>query len=335
MKQRPSSRQSLALVLAVILLATLGLLAWRLAGSRAEGGGRTVTVRRGALKPSIATSGRLVARRGATVVSSPAGGQVKIVATRPGEDVRRGDVLVVLDDAPARAEVARAERAVEMAETRIAIARGRAAADESRLPEVVVAENELDDARAALDAANRRLAATLILAPFDGLVDAVRVAEGAAYAPNGEALTMIDGGDLVVSADLDEVDRPLIAEGQEASVTVTAFPGTPLAGRVEALSGVAQSRGGTTVYTITVAFARPADLALRPGMSAEVRLVPADQEAVLLLPSGAVRRAGERRYVTVLRDGRPIEVEVRTGASSGGEVEIAAGLAEGDQVVLP
>jgi RND family efflux transporter MFP subunit len=244
-------------------------------------------------------------------------------------------VLVVLDDAPARAEVARAERAVEAAETRVWVARTRAASDGRLLPEVAVAEGEANDARAALTTANARLASTLLLAPFDGVVEAVRVSEGGAYAPNSDALTIADPGDLVVGAEVDEVDRPLLAEGQEATVTVTAFPGTPLTGRVESLSGVAQSRGGTTIYPLTVAFDRPAGLALRPGMSAEVRLVPADQAAALLLPSSAVRRAGERRYVVARRGGQEVEIEVRTGASSGGDVEIAAGLAEGDEVILP
>src|SRR5919206_418572 len=78
--------------------------------------------------------------------------------------------------------------------------------------------------RGAVAAANARLAATLLLAPFDGIVGAVRVGEGATYAPGGEALTLVDPADLIVSADLDEVDRPLVGVGQEATVTVAAFP---------------------------------------------------------------------------------------------------------------
>ena len=334
MKPRPGYRARLAIALAVILVASLGALAWRLAGSNRAGGARTVVVTRGTLKAAIETSGKLTARRSTSVTSS-AGGTVRVVAVREGEPVRRGDVLAALDDGPARAEVARAERAVELAETQIGVARARAAADPTQLPGIAAAERDATEARAGLDAANAKLAATLLLAPFDGIVATVKLAEGAAYQPGAEGLTVVDPADLVVTGDLDEVDRPLVGVGQEATVTVLAFPGRPLTGRVASLSDVAQTRGGTTIFPLAVEFERPADLALLPGMGVELRIVTQAREAVLLLPSAAVRRAGERQYVTVRRDGRDVEVEVRTGARSGGDVEIVSGLDEGEVVVLP
>ncbi len=333
MKNRAINRRLFAAVLATVLVATLGVWAWRVFGPDAGGGARTVTVQRGTLRATIATSGRLVARRTASV-SSPAGGAVKIVAVRAGEAVRRGDVLVVLDDAPARAEIARAERAVETAELRVGVVRARAANNETLLPEVAAAEREAADARAALATANDRLAGTLIVAPFDGVVDTLRVTEGGAYAPGSEALTLAAAGELVISADLDEVDRPLVSVGQEVAVTVTAFAGTPLTGRISFLSDTAQSRGGTTIYPMTVEIADARGLALTPGMTVELRIVTTAREGVLLLPSEAIRRANERRYVTVRRGGRETEVEVRLGLRSGDEVEIVDGLSEGDELVL-
>ena len=334
MKPHPSNRARLAIILAIVLVASLGALVWRQAASDRTGDGSTVTVKRGTLKAAIETSGKLTARR-STSVTSPAGGTVRVVAVREGEQVRRGDVLAVLDDGPARAEVARAERAVELAETRVGVARARAAADPNLLPEIAAAEREATEARAALDAANAKLAATLLLAPFDGIVATAKLVEGAAYQPGAETLTVVDPADLVVTGDLDEVDRPLVGVGQEATVTVLAFPGRPLTGRVASLSDVAQTRGGTTIFPLAVEFERPADLALLPGMGVELRIVTRAREAVLLLPSAAVRRAGERQYVTVRRDGRDEEVEVRTGARSSGDVEIVSGLDEGEVAVLP
>ena len=333
MKGELSIRRLLAVMFTIVLVATLGGLAWRVAGGRGSAGTRTAIVKRGTLKAAIVTSGRLVARQ-TTSVSSIAGGQVKVVAVRGGEEVRRGDVVVVLDDVPARAEIARAESAVEAAEIRVGVARARAARDGNALPEVAIAEREADAARAALAAANDRLVATLLLAPFDGVVDAVRVGEGGAYAPGTEALTIVNAAELVVSADLDEVDQPRVSEGQEVEVTVTSFPSAPITGRVASLSMVAQSRGGTTVYPLTVEFEPPGGVALQPGMSVELRIPTKASDAVLLLPGEAVRRAGERQYVTVRRDGREVDVPVRTGARSGGEVEIASGLNEGEEVIL-
>lgn len=324
----------LAPALILLALVAIGLIVWRVVLAGGARGARTVTVQRGTLQTTIETTGKLVARRSISV-SSPAGGQVRIVAAREGERVQRGDVLAVLDDGPARADIAKAERLVEVAETRVAAARQRATQDPTTLPDVATAEREASDARAALAAARERLAATLLLAPFDGLVTAVRVSEGATYTPGAEAFTLVDPSDLYASGDLDEIDRPSVRVGQQVTVTVLAFPGTPFTGQVATLSDVAQTRGGTTIFPFTIEFTPPQELALLPGMSVELRVVTAARQDVLLLPSNAIRRAGDRQYVVVRRAGQDVTVEVHTGARSGGEVEIASGLQEGDVVVLP
>lgn len=335
MKSQSPRRRLLVALLLVALVAILGAVAWQALRDRGSGGGHTAVVRRGTLKAAIETSGRLVARRSASV-SSIASGQVKIVAVREGELARKGDVLIVLDDTPARADVQRAERAVEAAETRVGVAQQRAQGNDSALPDLAAAEADATTARAALATANDRLAATLILAPFDGVVSAVRVGEGSTYAAGSEAVTLADLSDLSVTADLDEVDRPLVSPNQEVTVTVSAFPATPLQGRIATISSSAQSRGGSTIYPVQISFDRPAGkpLDLVPGMTVDVRIITDARNDVLIIPSSAVRRAGERQYVTVRRDGRDVEVEVRTGARSGGDVEIADGLTEGDVVVL-
>jgi RND family efflux transporter MFP subunit len=334
-KQTLLTRRNLLILVVLLVIAALGVAIWQFAGSRTGTTAATTTVRRGSLKSSIETSGRLVSRTTRSV-SSIASGTVKIVAVREGEAVKQGDVLVVLDDAPARADIQRAERAVEAAETRVGVARQRAQTDDNALPDVAAAENDAVNARAALTTANDRLTATLVLAPLDGLVSGVRVSEGSNYGAGGEIATITGANDLYVTADLDEVDRPLVTEGQEVAVTVTSFPATPLSGRLAALSATSQSRGGSTVYPVQITIERPAatPLSLLPGMTVDVRIITNARDNILILPSGAIRRAGDRQYVTVRRGGQDTEVEIRTGARSGGDVEIADGLSEGDVVVL-
>jgi RND family efflux transporter MFP subunit len=334
-KQTLLTRRNVLILVVLLVIVALGVAIWQFAGSRAGTTAATTTVRRGSLKSSIETSGRLVSRTTRSV-SSIASGTVKIVAVREGEAVKQGDVLVVLDDAPARADIQRAERAVEAAETRVGVARQRAQTDDNALPDVAAAENDAVNARTALATANDRLTATLVLAPLDGLVSGVRVSEGSNYGAGGEIATITGANDLYVTADLDEVDRPLVTEGQEVAVTVTSFPATPLNGRLAALSATSQSRGGSTVYPVQITIERPAatPLSLLPGMTVDVRIITTARDNILILPSSAIRRAGDRQYVTVRRGGQDAEVEIRTGARSGGDVEIADGLSEGDVVVL-
>ena len=217
------------IALGVVVIAIVGVLLWRGLGGRGGTDSRTAVVRRGSLTATIETTGRLAARR-VVSVTTPASGTVKIVAVSEGEAVRQGDVLVVLDDTQMRAAVTNAEKAVETAETRVGVARQRAQTDDNALADVAAAQNDADTARAALATAQDRLAATLVLAPFDGVVTAVRVGEGAAFG-GGEAVVLADPSDLYVTADLDEVDRPLVTEGQEVTLTATPFSGTELHGK--------------------------------------------------------------------------------------------------------
>lgn len=332
MRNRAALRRQPFLLVAAILLVVAGAIWWL--RRPASNTSTTVTVSRTALRATVETTGKLVASRTAAITSIAAG-TVKLVAVREGERVRRGDVLAVLADEPARAGLAQAERQVEVAETQLTAAEQRAAADPTALPAAAQAARDLSEARAALVTARDRLAATQILAPFDGLVASARVVEGATYAPGAEAFTIVDPGQLVVSADLDEVDRPRVRAGQAATFTVLAFPGQPLTGQIAALSDVATTRGGTTIFPVTITFTMPAGLALLPGMGVEVTLVTEARADVLALPDNAIRRKGDRQYVLVRANGQDREVEVRTGVRAGGQVEIAAGLQEGDVVVLP
>ncbi|MFN8515023.1 MAG: efflux RND transporter periplasmic adaptor subunit [Chloroflexia bacterium] len=334
MKKSNTTRRNVIIALGVVVLAVVALFVWRGLGTRGGADSRTATVRRGSLTATIETSGRLAARR-VVSVTTPASGTIKIVAVSEGEAVRQGDVLVVLDDAQMRAAVTNAEKAVETAETRVGVARQRAATDDKALPDLAAAQNDADTARTALVAAQERLAATLVLAPFDGVVAAVRVGEGNGFG-GGEVAVLADPTDLYVTADLDEIDRPLVSEGQEVTLTATPFSSTELKGKIAVLSATSQSRGGSTVYPVQITFTRPADkpLALLPGMTVDVRIVTNARENVLIVPSNAVRRAGERQYATVKRDGKEVDVEVRTGTRAGGDVEITEGLTEGEVVVL-
>jgi multidrug efflux pump subunit AcrA (membrane-fusion protein) len=77
------------------------------------------------------------------------------------------------------------------------------------------------------------------------------------------------------------------------------------------------------------------NLLILPGMNAEVEITADVREDVLLLPEGSFQTVGRRTYVNVLVNGDVQQREIRTGIRSGGMVEVADGLNEGDEVVLP
>ena len=141
---------------------------------------------------------------------------------------------------------------------------------------------------------------------------------------------------LVLTADIDELDVPRLGDNREARVVFDAFPGQPVMGRLVSVAPLSTNRGGRTIYEGQITFTKPPGLDLRPGMGADVTVPTRVERDVLVLPDLAIETIGQRTYVTALRDdGGRDRVEVRTGIRANGLVVIASGVVEGTRVVLP
>ena len=296
-------------------------------------GPATVVVRRGSLQATIQTVGHLVARN-ANSVRPAVSGQVSLVAVSPGDRVVAGDVLVELDQQPFRDAIGHAEQQVTIAESALNSAEQQGGANPSpeQLAALLTADENLKAAQAALDAANAALVSTLILAPTDGTVLSVTAARGVPVAQGTEVAEVANLQDLQLQVDVDEIDLPHVSTGMAVSFTADAYPGQTLDGTLTRISPAAVTTGGTTTFQAIVTFKPPSGLVLRPGMSANVSIQTAVRNGVLLIPESALRTVGQRTFVTVVTDGHSEEREIKVGLRSGGMVEVAAGLSEGERI---
>jgi Cu(I)/Ag(I) efflux system membrane fusion protein len=148
----------------------------------------------------------------------------------------------------------------------------------------------------------------------------------------GQTLAEISGLDPIwLEAAVPEVSAADVRVGQPVSVTVTAYPGERFAGRTIALLPTAQAESRT--LTARIELPNPG-LRLRPGMFAQVSLQPGRREA-LLVPSEAVIRTGRRTLVMLAQGkGRYRPAEVKTGREADDRIEILAGLAPGEEVIV-
>lgn len=326
------TRRIILVAVAVLLVAaavTAALLATRPAP-------RTVTVERGALEATVETVGRLVPHSPVTI-RSQVSGQVKLVAVSVGDAVQTGDIVTELDPQPFEDAVRRAEEQVTAAEAALNLAEQQSGpnATPEQLANRLNAEQQLRNAQRALDEARAALDSTLILAPSDGTVLQVQTAAGAPIGPGNEVAQIADLADLDLQVDLDEIDLPHVPLDAPVTFTLDAYPGQEIEGRLERISPVAETSGGTTTFRGTVRFTLPEGLIARPGMNADVSIKTAVLSDVLLIPESALRTVGRRTFVTVLADGEEQEREIRIGLRSGGMVEVASGLTEGERVVIP
>ena len=319
---------------------------------------------------ALSASGYVVAQRKAAVASKMTG-RLASLHVEEGSRVRQGQVIAELEHADLLAQVAQAQANLEMARFQLAqvqaehdeaqrhyersrelLARqvlSRSAFDAAegryRRAQAAVASGEaaVQVARAALAAAEVSVGYTRIVAPFDGVVLTKNADIGDIVTPIGAAanakaavVTMADMGSLQVEADVSEANLGLVRQGQPCEIQLDAIPGKRFAGAVHAVVPTADRTKASVLVKVRFGEKDPRIL---PEMSAKVAFLSRPARPEDRQPRPAVNRAAlvQRQGKTrafVLAGDRVREASVQTGKDLGDLVEVVAGLAVGDRVVL-
>jgi len=133
---------------------------------------------------------------------------------------------------------------------------------------------------------------TIIRAPVDGTVILRNVDAGQTVAASLQAPVLFtiarDLRDMQVEAAIDEADVGRLSPGQPATFTVDAFPRRSFSGEIVQIRKSPVTVQNVVSYTVVIS-ARNADLALLPGMTANVRIVVDQREQVLKVSNAALR----------------------------------------------
>jgi HlyD family secretion protein len=201
--------------------------------------------------------------------------------------------------------------------------------------DLIIAQAAVDQARASLELAQLQLEGTTILAPFAGTVAFVGAEVNEQVAPGAPMITLIDPSAFHVDVSIDEIDIGQVEVGQEARMTLDAFPDEELQGSVECMAPAASMELGTVTYLVTVSF-DPTTIRLRSGMTANATIVTQQKKDVLLIPSRAISidRDTGLLYVEKPVNGELVRVEVEIGLQDESYTEVLRGLEEGDEVVI-
>lgn len=170
-----------------------------------------------------------------------------------------------------------------------------------------------------------------LMSPASGIVVEKGAFEGGRIGPGMNLYRIADLSTVWVDGEVFEKDLGLVREGQPARVTVQAYPGETFRGNVAYVYPIVTIEARTG--RVRVELANPG-LRLKPGMYAEVELEMPPGGPRLVVPRGAVHATGERSWVFLqTSEGTLVAREVTTGLVAGGDIEILAGLEEGDSVV--
>ncbi len=199
--------------------------------------------------------------------------------------------------------------------------------------QIAAAKARVAQARTALDQAELSLEQATLRAPFDGVVAEVNITPGGVTSAL-PAVTLVDASGFHISIDVDEIDVGQLSEGQEAEVTLDAFPEAVIGGTVERIAPAATRQGGVVYYDVTVKL-EPTDVPIRADMTASATIVVDEIADVLLIPTWVVRvdRDTGATYVDRQVAGAVERVDVVLGARHGGNAQVLDGLSEGDVAV--
>ncbi len=265
------------------------------------------------------------------IVRAEQSGRIQALHFREGQPVKKGQLLVQLDDSVTRAELEQAkanlrlakakyDRAVELRERNFISGQAK---DE--------AENALKVAEATVRLIEARLERFNIEAPFAGVVG-LRSASVGDYVKDGQDIVNLEKIDPIkVDFRIPELQASRLRVGQSIELTLDALPGRNFKGQVYAINPQLDAAGRAVVLRAQIA---NREGLMKPGMFARVRLQVGEQAETLVLPEQAVFMQGEEQLVYRVVDGRAVRTRVEIGQRREGKVEIVQGLSAEDAVVL-
>ena len=257
-------------------------------------------------------------------------GRITALPVYEGDRVKTGDVVVWLDDALIKAQLARAAATRKLAEqnlNRLKELRGKKLVSED---EYARARTQLEVSEADEQLLKTRLGYTTIESPLNGVVSERLSEPGNVAERNQHLLTISDPSSLVTELPVSELILPDLAVGDVARVSIDALGDRIYEGhiiRIYPTLDPATRRG-----TIEVEIA-PVPAGAAPGQLCRVELsTRAARRRVI--PFSALRRDENSEYVYIVNgEGRAQRVDVTSGLRLGEKVEIRQGLEDGQQVV--
>jgi RND family efflux transporter MFP subunit len=336
----------------MIRIAVLGLALLAAACSREEAPGKALAVAN--VKTAVAemrdvelaySAEAVVEAVRQSTVAAQVSGRIVELRFDVGDYVRKGEVIVRIDERAATQAVQASEAQVRQAEAELRNARAQYERSKQLVAEKFLSQAALDKSEADYKAAQARVAALLagaeqaatersfatIVAPYSGIVSARHVELGEMAAPGKPLMTGFDPGTLRVSATVPQAQIGAIQAGRKARVEI------PSLGKwIEARRVTIVPSADPRTHTTQVRLELPADVrGVYPGVYARAHFVVGSAPR-LLVPRTALLRRSEVTAVYVVDDRGNMQLrQVRLGtASDERSIEILSGLRPGERVAV-
>ncbi|MBN1207823.1 MAG: efflux RND transporter periplasmic adaptor subunit [Myxococcaceae bacterium] len=290
-------------------------------------------------------SGSLQAQRAATL-RAEVGGALLEVKVEQGQPVKRGELLMRIDDAALQDQAIAARSAARVAGNSLEVARAEEERNAKLAEAGVITQRDFDRIKLAREQAEaqrseaqarhaltqEQLGRTRITAPFNGVVSERQANAGDIVAPGSPLVTVVDPSSLRLEASVPAEHAGALQPGTPVDFRVSGYGDESFEGKIERVNPVVDAATGQ----VRIYVALPnVEQALRVGLFAQGRVASESREA-LAVPAGAVDLRTTTPSVLRVREGKVERVSVEPGLRDevAQQVEIRSGLQAGDVVVL-
>jgi len=246
-----------------------------------------------------------------------------------GQQVRKGDILVELDGAQARADLAVADAALKESASQLQRSRELYETKVLSDQQIEQIESTYSANLARVAAARSRLSDTIIRAPFNGRVGLRRVSVGSLVAPGAVITTLDDTSTIKLDFTVPERVVAAMKPGLTLEARSVAYPGQVFEGKVASVD----SRVDPNTRSVIVRALVPNDDGLlKPGMFLNVHLSRGTADVLVVPEESLVPEQGDV-FVFVVQDGKASKRRIQTGQRAVGTVQVTDGLQAGEIVV--
>ncbi len=362
------------LIYGIAVLAIIGI-SYKLL-NRSTGGTvyKTQKIETGDIMESITASGT-INPLSTVSVGSQASGRIAEIYVDYNSVVKKGQLLALIDQENAKATVQQREAALEIAKAQVAVEENNIkyykkalnrisklnASKYSTEKDLEAAERDYDNsvaqlaleqaqvkqAQASLNSAQTELSYTEIKAPVDGIVISKAVEVGQTVAASFETPELFSVAEdltkMQIEASVVEADIAKVKEGQNVRFTVDSYSDDYFYGTVTQVRNEATTTSNVVTYTVVIGIDNT-DMKLKPGMTANVEIITAEEKDVMLVPNQALRfyiddSDNAKRYkdrgVWLMKNGKPERVAVKIGVSDEDNTQILEGdIKLGDEIIV-
>lgn len=224
-----------------------------------------------------------------------------------------------------------ATRALDVAKAQVKSAEFQVATTQAGGSDYVMAETQLNQAKASLVSAQSRLSYTVIKAPRDGVLISRNVEAGNTVSPGTVLMVLSPDGEIQLVVQIDEKNLSLIGIGQKALGSADAYARETFAAEVFYVNpGIDLQRASVEVK---LRVPKPPDY-LRQDMTISADIEVARRDNAVTISAGQIHNiSGAKPWVLKAAGGRAKRQDVQLGIVSGGKAEVLSGLEAGELVI--